>query len=654
MIDLVRAGDDGSADADRLDGLDSTAFFRNGAQGMEALRREDGADSRLDADRLDSLDSSQFMRTDQDTGTAGNINADGVITADALRVRENGSITLGVDEPSAAVDIDGYVRAKGLILSPQDAAPDEPMAGHIYFDAESSALRLFDGDEWVSFGSAPPDPDAQRVENYVNTVLSEGPTAYWKLDDEVGAALDSSGRGRHGTYEGAVRRAVPGRVGPATDFVEQGYMDPSVGWNELTSQGTRVTVTAIIKTPDNYTQVHGRPYASRHHVWSTFAYWQGMSVGRIGGVDGVHIWSFYNGSNEYIVNMAAPPGQWVHVAWVYRGQQFCGYLNGIERCVNAPLPIDRGGNRLFNIGRFHQDRTFPPPYPAEIQHVAVYDRALSADQIRAQVSAMMGEDQPDGSGRDRAAPTCRNILENHPELAGRDGAYWINPYSADPRDAVQTYCDMSTDGGGWTLAAYSREGSGGGADCPARARRNLYPMNEGGGDFQADRSTQAASLRAVPIARRSTDMLLARSDQVGYNGNILGGTVATKIRIPDPSIVTLDNASNQAGGDRGNCIRAQITTILGPNATGAERYIFDRALMTSWTDTYPTSYGVSGSNRCMNNTSGPAYATSFTDAAPQRYCWPHDAEGGAFSYWHRGWYDATRDERGGAVAIYFR
>ena len=111
------------------------------------------------------------MRTDQDTGTAGNIDADGVITADALRVRENGRITLGVDEPSAEVDIDGYVRAKGLILSPQDAAPDEPMAGHIYFDAESSALRLFDGDEWVSFGSAPPDPDAQRVENYVNTVL---------------------------------------------------------------------------------------------------------------------------------------------------------------------------------------------------------------------------------------------------------------------------------------------------------------------------------------------------------------------------------------------------------------------------------------------------------------------------------------------------
>ena len=78
----------------------------------------------------------------------------------------------------------------------------------------------------------------------------------------------------------------------------------------------------------------------------------------------------------------------------------------------------------------------------------MYDRALSADQIRAQVSAMMGDDQPDGSGRDRAAPTCRHILENHPELAGQDGAYWINPYSADPRDAVQTYCDMSTDGDG--------------------------------------------------------------------------------------------------------------------------------------------------------------------------------------------------------------
>ena len=33
---------------------------------------------------------------------------------------------------------------------------------------------------------------------------------------------------------------------------------------------------------------------------------------------------------------------------------------------------------------------------------------------------MMGEDQPDGSGRDRAAPRVE-IFQNHPELADETG-----------------------------------------------------------------------------------------------------------------------------------------------------------------------------------------------------------------------------------------
>ena len=648
-------GEGSGVDADRLDGLDSRDFVRTGDDIIDRIREVDGTDSRLDADRIDGLDSSQFMRTDQNTGTLGNLSVSGAVTASHVRLRAEGTLAVGLDQARAEVDVNGRVRAKSLVLIPQENPPADPAAGQMYYDSAERTLKVFNGDEWVALGAAPPDPNQARIQDYTDRIRGHGPVAYWRLDDAAGPALDSSGAGHHGRYEGNVIRAVEGAIGPGANFNEAGYIDTPVGLNDLIRNETRAAVTAVIRLPNDYTQVHDRPFRSGHHVWSTWAYWQGVSVGQIGGISGVHFWSFYNGSNEYRISIAARGGTWAHVAWVYRGNQFCGYVNGLGQCVNAPLPIERSVNRLFNIGRYHQDQTFPPPYPSVIQHVAVFNQSLTIEQIREQVTALRGEDVADGSTRESTAPTCRELLEENPALAGQDGAYWINPYSANPNDAIQTYCDMSTDGGGWTLTAYSSEGSGGGADCPARDRRNLFPMNEGGGQFRLDRQNSAASLRAVPIARRSSFMLLARSNLNRYSGNISGQTVATKIRIPDPAVVTLANSSNQAGEDRGQCVRAEITSVLGPDATGADRYWFNRSLGVSWTDTYPTSYGTNGSDGCMNNTQGPAFATSFTGrSAPQRYCWPHDDQGGAYTYWHRGWYDPTADNRGGSASIWFR
>ena len=56
-------------DADRLDGLDSSAFVTTGDEALDLLLGVDGAGSELDADLLDGLDSSRFMRVDGNTGT---------------------------------------------------------------------------------------------------------------------------------------------------------------------------------------------------------------------------------------------------------------------------------------------------------------------------------------------------------------------------------------------------------------------------------------------------------------------------------------------------------------------------------------------------------------------------------------------------------
>lgn len=658
VIDLLRTvdGEGSGVDADRLDGIDSSLFVRTAEQVRDLLRGVDGEGSGIDGDRLDGIDSTQFMRADRNTGTVGSLAVTATVTAGELRIGGAGRVGVGVADPQARLDVDGTIRAQALQLIPR-AEPAGPSAGLLYFDAERAALRVFDGERWIDLGAAgDADPGAGGPDpaEYARVVLADGPAAYWPLDERQGArAADHSGFDRHGTYVGTVLQGVAGQVGRAVNIRSQGHVDNVIRLGDMIP-ADRGTVTAVIRLPDAYVDFGVRAFQSRHHVWSSRAYWQGISVGRINGVGGVHFWSFWDGQNEYQLSIATPPDRWVHVAWVMRGGRLYGYVNGVESSVAAPRPM--GSLGIFNIGRYHNDaNTTPPPYPAEIQHVAVYATGLSAERIRAQVAAagLLGAD---GNDRNNAGRTCRDILDANPGLRGSDGLYWINPGSDDPAAAVQTFCDMTIDGGGWSLAAYSPSGSVRALCAFDGNTRNLHPMTTGGGAWDPARRASAASLPAVSLARRSTEMLLARSERDGYTGGIGGADVANKFTIPDPAIVHLDNASPTRGDiDRGACTAVRLTTLRGPEANGAVRYTWSRSLMVTWGDTYPTGYGVNSAADCQNNSAGPAYTTSFTGRNwPQRYCWPHDALGGAFTYWHLGWWDATQHDRTGSVMIWFR
>jgi len=58
---------------------------------------------------------------------------------------------------------------------------------------------------------------------------------------------------------------------------------------------------------------------------------------------------------------------------------------------------------------------------------------------------------PLGSVSTNPGLSCKDIYDNSPSSNGVDGTYWIDPDGAGGNAAYECTCEMTTDGGGWTL-----------------------------------------------------------------------------------------------------------------------------------------------------------------------------------------------------------
>ena len=187
--------------------------------------------------------------------------------------------------------------------------------------------------------------------------------------------------------------------------------------------------------------------------------------------------------------------------------------------------------------------------------------------------------------------TCKTLLAGGTTTSG---VYSIDPDGTGGDPAYSTFCDMTTDGGGWSLAGYSYTAVNG----FSTSNKAMYGLACGGGSFAPTaRSGNSAAVKATTLAKASTEVAFGIAGTVA-SGPILNHTYASKFTIPNPSAITFDDSGYKNNPNQGACALVTVTGLKGDTGT-ATRYTFTNTLSASWVDSFPTGYGAAESSSCI-------------------------------------------------------
>jgi subtilisin len=266
--------------------------------------------------------------------------------------------------------------------------------------------------------------------SYRDTVLVDQPRAYWRLNEAGGStAYDASGNAVSAGYQGAQSGAA-GALGSDTERAATFDGDDHVAAGDrFDFSGTAPFSLEAWIYPTEINENAWHMIMAKH--WNNPAGRQGYLIylnRSPAGLIQLGAERFRDGGNDWVLKeyaaTAFPLNTWYHVAVTYDGNEYAMYVNGTEvgrRTGQTRQLLDTSVD--FSVGAFNWQGNPAARFRGRIDEPAVYDRALSADRVRAHFlaspayQAAVLADSPqaywrlsEAPGSTTAADTSRNAV----------------------------------------------------------------------------------------------------------------------------------------------------------------------------------------------------------------------------------------------------
>ena len=241
--------------------------------------------------------------------------------------------------------------------------------------------------------------------DFAAQVLADRPVAYYRLNESAGSTtvLDSSGHAHHGkvSREG-ITLGVPGLGLGDTAGQFEAHADGRIVVPESALLSPpRITIEAVVSWAGSTVDPNGHPIQQRivekafHEAsptWPTY----GLSVSPDGTVQ-FQITIF--NPQTLVSTRKITAGVPVHVAATYDGQTMRIYLDGVlDSSMEAPGKIHFSFGTQSHVGLGNEVGRYNP-FKGIIDEIAIYDKALPPERIRAHVTpnAIIGQINADSN-----------------------------------------------------------------------------------------------------------------------------------------------------------------------------------------------------------------------------------------------------------------
>jgi hypothetical protein len=214
---------------------------------------------------------------------------------------------------------------------------------------------------------------------YEQTIMNDGPVAYWRLDDAGPSIQDFTGNGNTGTIQGSLTTGVLGGSGDGDTAIS--FPGTASNYISIPYQASLapslISLECLINFPSN-------PSSTRCIVddaFVTLAHGVQLQLTNTGTV----ATQLYGTGGGSIFSSALTANVWHQVIATYDGTQLRLYIDGILAAGPTTLTYSINAGSQLQIGR-HGSGTY---YPGLIDEVAIYNYALTQTQVTAHFNAMV-------------------------------------------------------------------------------------------------------------------------------------------------------------------------------------------------------------------------------------------------------------------------